>query len=66
MRFGHAPLVIAVTRSRALDVLIAKRVPLIGADVFSQESRSDWTQFPRLDCGPSRLLLRTEIIAITD
>lgn len=32
MRFGHAPLVIAVTRSRDLDVLIAKL--LISSDVF--------------------------------
>lgn len=43
MRFGHAPLVIAVTRSPALDVLIAKRVPLICSDVFCR--RADQTGF---------------------
>lgn len=54
MRFGHAPLVIAVTRSRlsfgcanceAADQL---RRPLQG-------SGSDRVQFPRLDCSPPLL-----------
>lgn len=43
MRFGHAPLVIAVTRSRALVVLIAQRVPLTSSDVFCR--RADQTGF---------------------